>query len=55
MITGKEYRLRRQRAAIRLNPFPASAVNRAMPQTNPLISTQGGVGYFQHDAARLFR
>src|SRR5882757_7840196 len=50
LITGKEYRLRRERAAVRRDPFPTLAVHSAMPQAH-LSSDQGRGGYFQHDAA----
>src|SRR4029077_17737122 len=50
LVTRKEYRLRGQRATVRLNPFPACTVHGAMPQAH-LSRAQGGVGYFEHDAA----
>ena len=45
--------LRGQRAAIRLDPTPARAVQRAGPQVNPSRS-KDRVGHLQHDAAHVF-
>src|SRR5579863_2560174 len=52
LIARKEYRLRSQRAAVRLNPFPARAVHSAMPQAH-LSGAQGGIRHFQNDAAHV--
>ena len=49
----KEDSLRGQRAAVRLDPTPARAVQRAGPQANP-FGPKGRVGHFQHDAAHVF-
>jgi hypothetical protein len=40
------------RTAIRLNPSPAGAVQRANPQAH-LFGTEGRVGHFQRDAAHV--
>jgi hypothetical protein len=51
--TGKEDSLLRPRAPVRLNPFPARAVQRASPQAQ-VLEPQCGIWYFQRDAAYVF-
>jgi len=52
LFTRQEYGLRRERAAIRLNPTPADAVKGSTPQAHALCR-QGRVRYFEHDAAHI--
>ena len=52
LLAGKERRLIWPRAAVRLNPFSACAVQRASPQAHR-SRAQSRVGYFQHDAAHV--
>src|ERR1700722_8843920 len=52
LLAGKEGSLIGPRTTIRLNPFSACAVQRASPQAH-LFSTEGRVGYLQHDAAHV--
>jgi len=52
LLAGKERSLIWPRAAVRLNPFPACAVQRPSPQAD-LFRTEGKVGHLQHDAAHV--
>src|ERR1700733_13101672 len=52
LLAGEERGLIWPRTAIRLNPSPTCAVQRASPYAY-LLGTEGGVRHFQHDAAHV--
>jgi hypothetical protein len=53
LLADKEDSLRRPAAAVRLDPAPTPAVQRASPKAN-LFRPQGRVGHLEHDAAHVF-